>query len=220
MRKDYVCSAALILALSIVLIMSNKANGAEGNKMNVNKNVAMSVCTYEELSRKLESVELPKQEEKPERPQIKDIPLSEDILEYLWNKSQESGLAYTYLLALAETESEFNPKEQSQTNDFGLFQIHKPTDKWIADQLGIKNYNLYNPFTNIDFAVFYLTYLRDYWRSQGASGEEEFELTTISFNRGIEGCKSYLKHHDFDDNAYLRSVKKNKYEIEQNEVLE
>jgi hypothetical protein len=218
MRKHSVWLVALLLALIIVAWLSNKVDATGGNKSESKQTVTMSVFdTYNELLKKINEVSKT-EEDKPERPQIKDIPLSEDIMEYLWNKSQESGLAYTYLLALAKTESEFNPKEQSQTNDHGLFQIHKPTDKWIAEQLGVKNYNLYNPFTNIDFAVFYLTYLRDYWRSQGASGEEEFELTTISFNRGIEGCKSYLKHHDFDDNAYLRSVKKNKYEIEKSVV--
>jgi soluble lytic murein transglycosylase-like protein len=219
MRQISVCLVALFLALISVIWMNKKVD-ATGNRNDEKstQTVSMSVFkNYNDLLAKLNSVKVEESrqvEEKLKRPNYPDIPLSDSTLDYLWSKSQETNFAYSYLLALAKTESEFNPKEKSSTHDHGLYQIHKPTDKFIAKELGLEQYNLYDPITNIDFAVFYLSYLRDYWRAQGVSEEEVFDLVTISYNRGIEGCKRYLQHHSTEDNTYLRAVLKNKNTLE------
>ena len=54
-----------------------------------------------------------------------EIPLSEDIQKYAYNKCQESGIDYSIFLGLMRKESAFNPSAKSGTSDYGLCQINK-----------------------------------------------------------------------------------------------
>jgi soluble lytic murein transglycosylase-like protein len=152
------------------------------------------------------------------KPKIEGIPLDDKLLDYIWNKSQENDLSYTFLLALAKTESDFNPRTESKTNDSGLYQLHRPTAKWIGKQLGVKNYNLHNPYTSVDFSVYYLCNLREQWRNQGLSEEDVFDMTVVSYNMGVRGTNRYVKRHNVEDNTYLNRVLANKEELEMNIV--
>ncbi|OPH61836.1 hypothetical protein BC351_00930 [Paenibacillus ferrarius] len=150
------------------------------------------------------------------RPYIKDVDnrLPSALLDYIYEESKKNNLSYELMMALAKVESDFNTQLVSTTSDYGLFQLHAPTAKAIADEMGIKTYNLKDSKTNVRFSIHYLKQLRDYWRDQGVDEEDMFALTVISYNRGISGTKSYLKHRNIDDNTYLKRVRewKQKYE--------
>ena len=61
-----------------------------------------------------------------------------------------------------------------------------------------------------------LIYLRDYWAGKGYADEDVFDLTIISRDMSIEGCKDYVKaNSDYKDNEYLKRVTEYKYYLEQ-----
>lgn len=63
-----------------------------------------------------------------------------------------------------------------------------------------------------------LTYLRNYWREQGFPDEIVFDLMLLSRDRGIEGCKIFMKDNDSAyQNAYVQKVTEYKYFLEQNQ---
>lgn len=61
-----------------------------------------------------------------------------------------------------------------------------------------------------------LVYFRNYWTEQGFPDEIVFDLMLLSRQRGIEGCRIFMKNNDsyYLDN-YVQKVTKYKYYIEQ-----
>ena len=91
-----------------------------------------------------------------------DIPLSEDIQKYAYNKCQESGIDYSIFLGLMRKESSFNPEIISKTNDYGLCQINKGNHNWMREVFG-SDWDPMNPYDNIDASIFMLSkYTKDY----------------------------------------------------------
>lgn len=156
------------------------------------------------------SIELPIPKVKT-RPEITNIPLEDNLLDYIWNKSINNGLPYELLLAIAKVESNFNVNTESHTNDSGLFQIHSRTGKWIAKELGINKYDLSDPYTSTDFAVYYLIFLQETWKGKGLSEEDLFNAIIISYNRGVSGASKYIKKNGTKNNGYLKKI--NKYRV-------
>lgn len=63
-----------------------------------------------------------------------------------------------------------------------------------------------------------LAYLRDFWREQGFPDESVFDLMLISRERGIEGCKIFMRDNDSAyQNAYVQKVTEYKYFLEQSQ---
>lgn len=59
---------------------------------------------------------------------------------------------------------------------------------------------------------------RDYWTEQGYSDEMVFDLIIISQQRGIDGCKIFLKNNStFDNDKYVQKVTTYKYFLDQND---
>ena len=91
-----------------------------------------------------------------------DIPLSEDIQKYAYNKCQESGIDYYIFLGLMRKESSFNPEAVSKTNDYGLCQINKINHNWMRKVFG-SDWDPLNPYDSIDASIFMLSeYTKDY----------------------------------------------------------
>jgi soluble lytic murein transglycosylase-like protein len=154
--------------------------------------------------------------EAPQKPDIKNLPLPEVVTDYIWEKSRESGFSYYLLLAIAKQESKFDTSSKSSTGDYGLFQVNAyRTAPWIAAELGYKNYNLTDYKTNINFAVFYLSYIREYWDKNGLSGIDLQRMTLMSYNRGPSGAKRYLENHGYYS-AYVTNIENYKKQLEDN----
>ena len=91
-----------------------------------------------------------------------DIPLSEDIQKYAYNKCQESGIDYYIFLGLMRKESSFNSEAVSKTNDYGLCQINKSNHNWMREVFG-SDWDPMNPYDSIDASIFMLSeYTKDY----------------------------------------------------------
>lgn len=91
-----------------------------------------------------------------------NIPLSEDIQKYAYNKCQESGIDYYIFLSLMRKESSFNPEAVSKTNDYGLCQINKVNHNWMREVFG-SDWDPLNPYDSIDASIFMLSeYTKDY----------------------------------------------------------
>lgn len=91
-----------------------------------------------------------------------DIPLSEDIQKYAYNKCQASGIDYYIFLGLMRKESSFDPEAVSKTNDYGLCQINKGNHNWMREVFG-SDWDPLDPYDSIDGSIYMLTnYTKDY----------------------------------------------------------
>lgn len=85
-----------------------------------------------------------------------EIPLSEDIQEYAYNKCDKAGIDYSVFLGLMRKESSFDPTVLSSTNDYGLCQINAGNHNWIRENLG-SDWDPMDPYDSIDASIFILS---------------------------------------------------------------
>lgn len=212
---------ALLILLGSTVEPQEPMNSKEANPVIVEVKKPVPIPVKYEVKSEIsdKKVSKPKSKKKEsESSKYSNIPLDKKIIAYAVKQSEEYDFSVELLFALMKVESNFNPIAVSSTNDVGLTQINKRTAKWIASQLGVSKYNLKNPYTSIDFSLFYLNYLRDKLRSKGLSEEMVFEYTVISYNRGEAGAKRYIRKYGTENNSYLNKVIKAKIEIEDGNI--
>ncbi|WP_413288673.1 lytic transglycosylase domain-containing protein [Bdellovibrio sp. HCB337] len=79
------------------------------------------------------------------------------------SESKKQGLDPVFVLAVIETESQFDPKVVGSHGEIGLMQIKPDTAQWIAQKNGYTwkgKESLKNPQVNIRIGVAYLAFLR------------------------------------------------------------
>jgi len=144
---------------------------------------------------------------------IYDIPMSKGLQEYTYELCQYYALPYELVLAVMHTESRFIETANSGSSK-GIMQISRGTGNWVSEQVGIRDFDPYDPKQNIAVGVWYLDYLRSYWWEQGCLDEDVFSLMLISYNMGPTACQNYVKKHGLES-RYVDSVYKFKTKLEQ-----
>lgn len=99
----------------------------------------------------VEVVEVPVYESQ-ELPEIEDIhyydvPLSHSLQRYICEVCADEKVPVSLVLALIETESQFNPEIVSDTNDYGLMQINTINHDWLAEKY--RTADLLDPYQNV-----------------------------------------------------------------------
>jgi len=126
-------------------------------------------------------------------------------------ESAKEKLDPLFVLAVIETESEFDPHIIGNHGEIGLMQVKPDTAQWIAEKNGIKwkgSASLKDPATNIKIGVTYLAFLR-----------EEFEglahQYVAAYNMGPGGVRK-LASLDIRPKDYSTRVMSNYYGLYQN----
>lgn len=107
--------------------------------------------------------------------------------EYVNKYSEIYDVDPLLVLSVMKGESNFDPNAQSNKSAKGLMQIMDSTGEWIAEELGIKNFNtdmLYDAETSIMFGCWYLNNL-----------EKEFgklQLVLAAYNGGSGHVTQWL----------------------------
>lgn len=63
------------------------------------------------------------------------------------------------LAAVGWTESRWNPRALGAAGEIGIMQIMPDTGAWLAQRIGLRDYDLWDPATNINLAASYLLLL-------------------------------------------------------------
>ena len=117
-------------------------------------------------------------------------PYQGEILEYSGKNKIDTFL----VAAVIKNESNFDRKAVSKVGAIGLMQIMPDTGAWIAEQMGIKNFDpqdLYRTDANIRLGCWYL-------------GELEYEfqrnwvLMMIAYNAGRGNTKAWMQENNWD----------------------
>ncbi|WP_170163373.1 transglycosylase SLT domain-containing protein [Brevibacillus gelatini] len=145
------------------------------------------------------------------------INLSSEVQKYIWDESKKYGLSFELLLAIAYTESRFNPKAVSYDNSsMGLFQINKRnTVKWLSEQTNIKNVDVFNPYHSTKMAAWYVNYLRKKYLNEGYDEGTVTKRVLTAYRYGMGSSK-----RKNIDNNYVRAVLEYKQKLERGETNE
>lgn len=107
------------------------------------------------------------------------------FFEEIQKVAQSYNIDEFLMIALVREESYFNPRAVSPANARGLAQIIPPTARKIAKQLGVKEYNLFHPATNLRFGAFYFAQSLE-------SFNGSWECALAAYNAGPHRVKEWL----------------------------
>ena len=129
------------------------------------------------------------------------------------------GLNSALVFAVVKTESSFDQNAISSAGAVGLMQITKPTGAFIAQKLGINDYQLLDAQTNLNFGCFYLRYLFNRFSDE--------DTALVAYNAGEGNVALWLNNPDYskdgqtlffipfnESREYIKKIHKNfeKYE--------
>lgn len=119
-------------------------------------------------------------------------PYQNTILEY----SEKNQIDPFLVAAVMKNESKFNPGAVSPVGAVGLMQIMPDTGRWIAGEMGLKDYKtekLFIPETNIRMGCWYLSELKQEFKGN-------LILIMMAYNAGRGNTKKWMKNNAWDYN--------------------
>ncbi|MBP1888903.1 soluble lytic murein transglycosylase [Clostridium moniliforme] len=106
--------------------------------------------------------------------------------------SKKYNLDPLFVLSIIKAESKFNSNAHSHKDAVGLMQITGETGKWIAGEMGIKNYStnmLYNEEINIKMGCWYLNNLYKEFKDK--------DLVISAYNAGRGNVNKWLNDQNY-----------------------
>ena len=116
----------------------------------------------------------------------------QDIVTY----SEKNKIDPFLVAAIIKNESNFNHKAVSKVGAVGLMQIMPETGRWIAKQMGLKNYedaDLYKVQNNIRMGCWYVSEL-------DSEFHHNLTLIMMAYNAGRGQTKEWMKENHWDYN--------------------
>ncbi len=124
-----------------------------------------------------------------------NVPLNEDLQEFVFYLSAAYNIDFTFTMALIQRESGYNPDVISKTNDYGLMQINKINHPYLQEQLGITDFT--EPYGNVRAGMFILRKLFEKYETP--------EKVLMAYNMGETGASRLWEQGIFEIN-YSKSV--------------
>ena len=128
----------------------------------------------------------------PEQP---EPDMDEDLQEFIFYLSQAYEMDFTFVMALIQRESSYNPDAISASNDYGLMQINEINHPYLQEQLGITDFT--EPYGNVRAGMFILRKLFEKYETP--------EKVLMAYNMGETGASRLWEQGIFEIN-YSKSV--------------
>lgn len=127
--------------------------------------VRANIAAQEEEERYREYRRLARQEQTSRAkagPGISDV-VPVEYRRLVWETAARYDVDPRLLGSVVQVESRWDPITVGAHGDTGLMQILPETAQWIAGEMGLNTYNLFDPATNMDMGAWYLKSLyQDY----------------------------------------------------------
>lgn len=124
-----------------------------------------------------------------------NVPMDEDLQEFIFYLSQAYEMDFTFVMALIQRESSYNPDVISASNDYGLMQINEINHPYLQEQLGITDFT--EPYGNVQAGMFILRKLFEKYETP--------EKVLMAYNMGETGASRLWEQDIFEIN-YSKSV--------------
>ena len=123
-----------------------------------------------------------------------NTPQRQQVATWVRQLAPDYGLDPNLILAIIETESNFNPKARSPANALGLMQLIPPT----AERFGVRNRA--DPIQNLHGGMAYMRWLLSFFKG-------DLRLSLAGYNAGERAVEKYLGIPPYKETqAYVRKV--------------
>jgi len=143
-----------------------------------------------------------------------NIPLTVDEQYFIYNESIKRNMSFELILSMIKLESNFKKNLVSETNDYGIMQIHKKYADWYAELGELENYNIFSFEDNVIMGISGIAFYCDFYRDKGMSEELVFYYGLNSYNMGIYGYKQHVSNNSNISRAYDRRILDYKMKLE------
>ena len=130
------------------------------------------------------------------------VPLDSDVQEFIYYLSKGYNMDFTFVMAIIQQESGYQPDAVSNIDDYGLMQINKVNHGYITDEIGVTNY--LDPYENVRAGMFILRKLFEKYETP--------EKVLMAYNLGESGAKALWDKGVFETN-YSKSVQRIQSEL-------
>lgn len=200
-HKGFFYAFLFILLINLAgisfVLLSSENKDIPSNRANISKKISTPYNVFDEELEIFQKV-MASSNLKPE--------VAMDIASVIHSKSNEYGIEPLLVLSVIQTESNFRTSVSSHKGARGIMQIMPLTGRYIAKKYGIpfKNHKqLYNPVTNIELGIAYLSYLNNRY-------ENNLEYALFAYNHGPKS-RSYIKKKFMNSKPhYVEKVIKSK----------
>lgn len=125
---------------------------------------------------------------------------NKDIVVAIYKEAGIYNINPDLIFNLIDAESSFDTTAKSHVGATGLMQIMPNTGSMLAKELGIENYSLNDPKTNIKLGTFYLYTLHNKYN--------DWHTVLTAYNRGEGGMRKYRSINGTSRSGYSRKVLK------------
>lgn len=131
-------------------------------------------------------------------PRYFDVPLDEDLQDYIWSLCCDYGISdkYELVYALIKKESSFHADSISSTDDYGLMQINVSNHAWLSERLGVTDF--LDPYQNVHSGIYMIASLLHKYNTTDA---------LMVYNMGSRGAAP-LWECGIHSTSYTRTVMK------------
>lgn len=140
-----------------------------------------------------------------------NIDFDEDLQIYLYEQCEENGVNFDITVAMIALESEWQFQDYicSETNDWGIMNLHAKYRRWHSELAEVEEIDYRNPYQNIKVGVRILAYGYDVGRRRGYEGKTLDIYALNVYNMGVGGYDKYIARTGVMSRAYDRVVFKN-----------
>lgn len=109
-----------------------------------------------------------------------DIPLSDDLKNFIYEKCNTDDRLYLLIISIIEQESNFQANVIGvDGHDYGLMQIRDINHQWLQEELGEKDF--LDPYDNVECGIYIV---KQFWDEY-----EEENLVLMCYNLGEGGAQ-------------------------------
>ncbi|GAV11385.1 transglycosylase SLT domain-containing protein [Paenibacillus sp. NAIST15-1] len=206
-------SGILSLLIAITSILSVCDYGE------VNKNNSSIQVNVEELEtvKGNQDVQIASVNVKSSRLKLNNVPLSNELLDFIYYHTTKSEIDYVTFVALIKTESSFNSNHinynTNNTNDKGIAQVNSENvaglTKTVKKKYGIEKVDIFNPYHNTLLAIEELLESRDYFKD--TYSDKDLDIAMFgAYNFGNFGMKEFIRKNGHMQTQYIERLSKNK----------
>ena len=138
-----------------------------------------------------------------------DIPLSQELIEHIWDMSLKYDIEYELIVSVIAVESNFNVDAKSKTSDYGLMQINKVNHGWLKEQFGFTDF--VDPYQNIEAGCIIL--------NDCIYNMPDYHQALMAYNMGQSRAKNLTRQGTYSS-KYSRKVMAKYYEYKNMEASE
>lgn len=138
-----------------------------------------------------------------------DIPLSAELVEFIWKMAEKYDIEYELIVAVIAIESNFDITAKSKTSDYGLMQINKSNHRWLKEQYGFTDFS--DPYQNIEAGCIIL--------KDCIENMADYHQALMGYNMGQARAKNLIKQGTYSS-KYSRKVMAKYYEYKNMEASE